>query len=668
MTARIRRSLGALTRVASAAVRSATAAAAVAAVCAGGFPVIWAAAAKASTAEVTAPLTTAVQPAQRNFAMAPELDMAAWSRLGQPDRLIIVRVTSIDVIQNGILVAHTFRAGGTVTIPSLASALGGAAWISMPSPNTAVLSAALLLSPGTSMQVGPDVRRLLLSGGMTRASASWIRCEHASLTISGVAVDSLRMGNAAGWPPVPASWAGRPYVYAAAGARLDVLGSTLSDLGEPGSPRRASPPGSAMKARSLPAPWVAAAAGVIWGKGSTGSAVNAQFKRNEVGLLLDGSVGVRLSHVAVENSGLDGLVLRGDRATSLRYLVSRSNGGSGVIISGPGPRHLSGLMASANAATGLTAVTQTGLDLTGVRTDADMGGGVRLVDCVRCTVNGLVAAGDQPTALTISGASDDVNVSGADLNGGQTGITIAAGTRAVTLSGAVVTGFNRLGIEVAGSDARVLSSRISGSAVGVRVYGPATQIQLSGVTIRGGRDGVTLTRTAGPVSLSDISVTGVSHDGVRSASAALRVSGGDISGAHVGIALLSSAALVGVDINRVVLGIQVRAPVTITASRINVVAERDGIKADADARVNLSDSVIRAPITLSGAGYISRDSRTVLSLPPIPWLGLSAIAAVLLAIILQATHHMRRRSVPVQARPHARAPDAGGFGPKQEVS
>jgi len=344
-----------------AAVRSATAAAIVAAVCAGGFPVIWAAAAKASTAEVAAPPTTAVQPAQRNYAMASELDMAAWSRLGQPDRLIIVRMTSIDVIQHGILEAHTLRAGGTVTIPWLASALGGAAWISMPSPNTAVLSAALLLSRGTSMQVGPDVRRLLLSGGMTRASASWIRCEHASLTISGVALDSLRIGNAAGWRPVPASWAGRPYVYAAAGARLGVLGSTLSDLGEPGSPRRAGPPGSAMKARSLSASWVAAAAGVIWGKGSTGSAVNAQFKRNEVGLRLDGCVGVRLRQVAVENSILDGLGLRGDRATRLRYVVSRSNGGSGVIISGPGPRHLSGLMASANAATGLTAVTQTGL-------------------------------------------------------------------------------------------------------------------------------------------------------------------------------------------------------------------------------------------------------------------------------------------------------------------
>lgn len=660
MTARIRRSLGAaLSRVASAAVRSATVAAIVAAVCAGGFPVIWAAAAKASTAEVTAPPTSAVQPAQRNFAMASELDMAAWGRLGQPDRLIIVRRTSIDLIQNGILVAHTSRVGGTVTIPRLASALGDAAWISMPSPNTAVLSSALLLSRGTTMQVGPGVRRLLLSGGMTRASASWIRCEHASLTITGVTLDSLRMGNAAGWRPVPASWAGRPYVYAAAGARLDVRGSTLSDLGEPGLPRWAWPPRSAR---------VTAAAGVIWGKGSTGSAVYAQFERNEVGLLLDGSVGVRLSHVAVENSVLDGLVLRGDRATRLRYVVSRSNGGSGVIIRGPGPRHLSGLMASANAAAGLTAVAQTGLDLTGMQTAADKGGGVRLVDCVRCTVSGLVAVGDQPTALTISGASDDVNVSGADLNGGQTGITVAAGTRAVTLSGAVVANFNRLGIGVAGSDARVLSSRISGSAVGVGVYGPATQIQLSGVTIRGGRDGVTLTRTAGPVSLSGISVTGVSHDGVRSASAALRVSGVDISGGHVGIVLLGSAALVGVDINRVVLGIHVEASVMITASRIDVVAERDGIKADAGTRVNLSDSVIRAPISLSGAGYVSRDSRTVLTLPPISWLGLSAIAAVLLAIILQAMHHMRRRSAPVPGRRHARAPNAVGLVSKQEVS
>lgn len=652
MTARIRRSL---------------AAAAVAGVCAaGGSPFIWAAAAKASTAEVTAPPTTAVQSTRRDLGMASEPDVAAWSRLGQPDRLIIVRRTSIDVIQNGILVARTLRAGGIVTIPWLAHALAGGPWISMPRPSTAVLSSALLLSPGTSMQVGPDVRRLLLSGGMNRASASWIRCENASLTISGVVLDSLRMGNAAGWRPVPASWAGRPYVYAAAGARLDVLRSTLSDLGEPGSPRWAQPPESAVKASSRSAPWTVAT-GVAWGKGSTGSAVNALFRRNEVGLLLDGSAGVRLSHVAVENSVLDGLVLRGDRATRPRYVVSRNNGGSGVVISGPGPRHLYALVASANAAAGLTAVTQTGLHLTRVRTSADRGGGVRLVGCVRCTVNGLVAVGDQPTALAISGASQDVHVSGADLDGGQTGITVGTGTRAVTLSRAAVTGFSRLGIAVAGSDTRVLSSRISGSAVGVRVYGSATQIQLSGVTIRGGRDGVTLTRTAGPVSLSGISVTGVSNDGVRSASAALRVSGGDISGGHVGMALLGSAALAGVDINRVVLGIHVRAPVTITASRIDVVAGRDGIKAGAGARVNLSDSVIRAPITLTGAGYISRDNRTVLTLPPFPWLGLSAIAAVLMAIILQATHYTRHKAVPVRDHRHARAPQVGGFESKPEV-
>ena len=186
----------------------------------------------------------------------------------------------------------------------------------------------------------------------------------------------------------------------------------------------------------------------------------------------------------------------------------------------------------------------------GVRTAADMGGGVRLVGCVRCTVNDLGAVGDHRAALTISGASHDVSVIGAHLNGGQTGITVTAGTRAVTLRNAVVTGFNRLGVEIAATDVRLLSSQISGSPVGVGVYGPAARIQLSGVTVRGGRDGVTVTRTADAVSLSGVTVIGVSHNGVKSASAGLRMSGGHISGGHIGIALLAPAAIVGVDIEQ----------------------------------------------------------------------------------------------------------------------
>lgn len=697
MTARVRGSLQArMARLASAAaaMRSVTAMAAAAAVCAGGFALAWptAAAATAAKASGTATLSgtvavaqlptarpsprpepskpsgspaTGVQRAREDFAMAASLDEAIWAQAGEPDRLIIIRATSVDAIQNDTLLIHIPRAGGVVTFPWLALVLGSP-WISMPNPGTAVLSSALLLSSGTRMQVGPDVRRLFLTGGTARASASWIRCEQASLTISGVALSSLRAGNEAGGQPVPAQWEGRPYVYAAAGAQLDVTGSTVSDLGEPPS-QQAGAPASATRAGSPSPSARVVLAGVIWGKGSTGSAVNVRFDRNQVGLALVGSVGVRLSNVMVENSVLDGLLLRGDRGTRLTEVISRSNGGSGMIISGAGPRHLSGLIAAANAAAGVSAVTQTGLVLTGVRTAANVGGGVRLVGCVRCTVSDLVTVGDQETALTISGGSDDVSVTGSNLNGGLIGIIIAAGTRAVTLRGAVVTGFRRLGVGIAGTDVSVLRSQISGSPVAVRVYGSAARIQLSSVTVRGGVDGVTVTHTVESVSLSDVAVTGVAHNGVTSASAALRMSGGDIYGGRVGISLLAPADIVGVDIDRVVIGIHDRAAGVVDASQVNVVAERYGIKADAGARVDLSDSVIRAPVTLAGAGYISRDSLTVLSLPPIPWLGFTAITAVLLAIFLQTIHQLRRGSTRAPRLPrHARRRYAEDFGQDKE--
>jgi hypothetical protein len=617
--------------------------AAAAAVCAGGFVLAWPAAAAAAVPAAAA--EAAVRPSGGSQATAGQ-DKETWAQVGRPDRLIIIRATSVDAIQDGRLLAHFRRAGGTVTVTRLAVLLGSR-WISMPAPGTAVLSAALLLSPGTRMQVGPDVRRLYLTGGKAVTSASWIRCEQASLTIRGVALSSLQAGDGAGGPPVPMGWQGRPYVYAAGGARLDVSGSTISDLGAqmPRSPVRAA---------------------VTWGKGSTGSAVNARFEDNEVGLILDKSVGVRLSNVTVENSDLEGLVLRGDRGTMLTGVISRHNDGDGIIISGTGPRHLSGLIAAANAAAGVAAVTQTGLVLTGVQTSADQDGGVQLSDCQQCTVNGLVAVSDEPTALTISGGSGQVSVTGANLHGGNDdliGITIAESAHDVALRGVVVTGFRDLGVGIGGKDVSVLRSQITGSPVAVRVYGSASKVQLASVTIRGAVDGVVITHTVRSVSLSDITVAGVTHDGVTSASAGLRMSGGHIDGGQVGISLLAPADIAGVDVDRVVIGIHDRAAGVVNASRVDVVAGRYGIKADAGARVTLTDSVIRAPIALTGAGYISRDSLTVLSLPPVPWLGFAAITAVLLAIILQTIHQMRRGRTRAPRLPrHARRRYAGDFG------
>ena len=163
--------------------------------------------------------------------------------------------------------------------------------------------------------------------------------------------------------------------------------SEQSPTQRPRLPRPVLSSGSAARARSPSVPGVA---GVSWGEGSTGSAVDARFERNEVGLLLDRSVGVRLSHVIVENSVLDGLVLRGDRATTLTEVISMNNGGSGVIISGPGRRHVTGLRATGNAAVGVMAITQTGLVLTGLRTAVDSP--ERLAEARRQVAEGLFQA------------------------------------------------------------------------------------------------------------------------------------------------------------------------------------------------------------------------------------------------------------------------------------
>jgi hypothetical protein len=589
-----------------------------------------------AAAAAVVPATTSSPASRMN---AARLDHALWSKVGRPVRLILIRSTSVDLVDRGILVDHQVSAVGTATIPWLVRELGGNRWITMPTQQTAVLSAAVLLGSGTDLQIGPGVRRLLLAGGPAATSAAWIRGSRAELSFTGVTVGSVRAGGADS-QPVPASWAGRPYVYMGAGGRLDVAGSTFEDLGRPRRPRWAT----------------IGVAGVTWGTNSQGSVTGGRFEGNDVGLLLSKSVGVRLAQVTVEHSVFDGLVLSGDRATVMNGVDSRSNGGSGIAVAGQGVRRITSVSAMGNTAWGLTAVNQTGLILTSVQTGGNLRDGVRLVGCVRCTVTGLVAAGNHRAALIISGASQAVTVTGAQLTGGQVGIAVLAGARAITLRNDVATDFSRFGIEVSAADVRILAAHVHRSQVGIRVYGPASGIVLAGVTVDGGRNGVTVARTPTAVSLSDVTITGVADKGVVSGSNGLRMTGGQISGGQTGIALLAPATLAGLDIDNVATGIHVGSGLAASATRVDVLAERVGIKTAAGSRLDLIDCQVRAPVALAGTGSVTRDSLTVLSLPPLPWLGFAAIGVVLVALILQTVHHLRRRSV-VMPRTAARVRD-----------
>ena len=97
---------------------------------------------------------------------------AAWETHGRPTALVIVRPTSVDLVDQGRLTRRIPRAGGTLTLTGLDRYLPRD-WLSI-TAGTAKLSAALVLTPAVTLDVGAPVTTLQLAGGATAPEAASI--------------------------------------------------------------------------------------------------------------------------------------------------------------------------------------------------------------------------------------------------------------------------------------------------------------------------------------------------------------------------------------------------------------------------------------------------------------------------------------------------------------
>lgn len=557
----------------------------------------------------------AASPAQASDPAAS--DLAAWQRTGQPDRLLVIRPGVVDLVRHGVLESRRFSGSGAIPLSWLVTNTGSE-WIDRHGNDLSVVQirAAVLLSPGSGLRIGAVTKKVLFTTGDSTASATWIRGSRATLDIRDT---TLAATGPSGGTTV------RPYISMGAGGRLDITDSTVSGFG---LTERASSRFS----------------GVTWGKGSTGSAVGARFEGNRTGLRLEGSAGVRLNNVTVEHSLQDGVVLSGDTGTSAAGLTSRSSGRNGVVVGGTAKRTLSGITTGNSAGIGIRATPQNGLTLTGIQSHSDRGGGIRLLSCAECTITGAVVQGTQ-VAVAVTGPGSRAVVKAPRLTGSRTGISLDEDIESATVTGGTVSGFQR-GIAVSGPKVTVTGTRIENCLTGISLNGKARHAVLHDVRIDDCRTGMTASATTTDVSLTGVQVTNASGKGLTSASPGLRVTDCRVSGASTAIDLAASALLDKVTITGAHRGIHLTRGVRATGTALDVLAERKGIEADRGAVIDITDSRIRAPLALGGAGRILRHGRTVVTLPPFPWLGGAAILALLTAIALQTVHQVRHRHTP----------------------
>ncbi|MGY0017978.1 right-handed parallel beta-helix repeat-containing protein [Streptomyces sp. YJ-C3] len=562
-------------------------------------------------------------------------DVAAWRRNGRPDRLIVLRPGTVALVRHGKVVRRLYPGPGTVT-PGWLSANAGRGWVTYEPgrrPTMRVLSA-ILLAPGSALQIGPADGTVLLTAGRTAAAGTWIKGSRAVLDLEGATLRSVAAGTGGG--PAADSTAGRPYLAMGAGGRMDVVRSTVTGFGRPG----AAPGGES---------------GVTWGRGSTGRAVASTFRGNRTGLRLTGAHGVRLDRVTVAGSAEDGVVLNGDRGTTVRRLSAGTSRRHGVVVGGTDGRVLADVTTTANRGAGIRATPQRRLTLTDPVSYGDEGGGIRLMSCASCTVRRPVVR-VTPTALAVLGAGSRVTVSRPDLagDGSGTGMSLAAGIGGVTVRGGEVTAFAR-GIEVAGSQVLVDGTVLRDSVTGVAVRGEAGQVALRDLDIRARQFGITASGTTRGVSLSGVRIGGASRKGLSSASPGLRVSGTSVTGALTAVDLRGPASLDRLTVGGARRGVHLAPRTRVTAVGLDVLARRKGVDAEAGARLDLTDSRVRAPVALAGDGAVHRHGATEVSLPPFPWLGLAALVALGLAALLQTVHQVRhRRTAPPKVARHVR--------------
>ena len=188
-----------------------------------------AAEARAAEAERQARAAAAAARRAAQLAAAGQRVRATWEARGRPARMVVVRDDTLDLVTQGRLTRRTPRRIGPVTLTTMSRYLPRS-WLTIDG-GTAVLSAAVVLTPRVVLDIGGDVGTLKLTGGATLPEAAAIYTGSGRILLHGVTVTSA--APTASGQPVPAT-PGRPFIVVSTGGRLDATDVTVTDLGTAG--------------------------------------------------------------------------------------------------------------------------------------------------------------------------------------------------------------------------------------------------------------------------------------------------------------------------------------------------------------------------------------------------------------------------------------------------
>jgi hypothetical protein len=544
----------------------------------------------------------------------------SWNQRGRPDQMVTVRTDRVEVVDGGRLTTLTPRQPGTITLRALDDMVPRD-WITIDG-DTARVSASIVLTPGTSMEIS-GIPTVQLTGGPEISDASPIYTGGGKLTLEGVTIAGVDRGNG---QPLPFEAQGRPFIEVAGDGELNATDTTITDMGVPVIGQ------------------VGARPAVSFNPDSTGSLVRTTFQRNNIGVELSKSRGVQLDAVTIIESAGDGFVLNADRGTRMGNLRAERNGGNGMFVGGVGSdRPITGVTTLNNKLYGMVVTLQKGTTISAVDTEADEAGGLRLNQAQDVTVTDFTAT-DQPIGIFTHVGSTGVVLDGIATSGGRRGVVVEKSTTNLELRNSTIEGATVAGVNIGGKEIRVNGTQIDGTKAAVRLERGSGHIDLNAVTISGGRDGVVASAGAEDVSIKDITTNNVEDDAIRTASPGTEISGGTINGGATGIDVAAGATITALAINGSSEGIHARSPEMVHAENVAIDATDLGLNVMPGSQFMLAHSSVHGLEAVRGV-FQQVEGTNDIGLPPLNLLAAMGVPLILLAIVLEQVHSFRQRRV-----------------------
>ncbi len=543
----------------------------------------------------------------------------SWLERGQPRQMVTVRTDRVEVVDNGRLTTLTPRRPGALSLKTLDDLVPND-WITIDG-DTARVSATIVLTPGVAFEIA-DIPTVQLVGGPEVPDANPIYTGGGRLTLKGTTLAGVDRGG----QQLPIDAVGRPFIEATGGGEINATDVTITDMGVPEHGQESAEPA------------------VSFNPGSTGSLVRTTLQRNNIGVEVSGAQGVQLDGVTVSESEADGIVLNGDRGTRMANLRAERNGGNGMFVGGENSdRPVTGLTTLGNKLYGLVVTQQKGAQISAISTEADEAGGLRLNQAVDVTVTDF-AATDQPIGIFTHVGSTGIVLDNIRASGGRRGIVIEKSTTNLELKNSTVEGSRVSGINVGGKEIRVNSTQVSDAKSAVRLERGSAHVQLTGLKVDGGRDGIVASAGMSDLVVTDLEANNVEDDAVRTASTGTVISGGSINGGTTGMDIAAGSTITAVTINGSSEGIHARTTEEVRAENVAIDATDLGLNVSPGTPFVLANSSVHALEAVRGV-FGTDGTTNNISLPPLNLLAAMGVPLILLAIVLEQVHSFRQRRV-----------------------